>query len=130
MASARQAAPEPDRPRVVLAELDGIVHPISAEYLTEAIGEADTSGAELVVFVQSFCKPCVHGGFNFVKAFRNHRENPVRGLADFLKTGLNFLLYSFEFLKNDFDVIFHRCSFILLNTKVLARCHAVGAVSG
>lgn len=51
MASARQAAPEPDRPRVVLAELDGIVHPISAEYLTEAIGEADTSGAELVVFV-------------------------------------------------------------------------------
>jgi membrane-bound serine protease (ClpP class) len=39
------------RPRVVIAELDGIIHPVAAEYLTEAIDRADTSGAGLVVFV-------------------------------------------------------------------------------
>ena len=50
-ASARQADVEPDRPLVIVAELDGIVHPISAEYLTETIDEADTSGAAAVVFV-------------------------------------------------------------------------------
>ena len=40
-----------DRPLVIVAELDGIVHPISSEYLAEAIDEADTSGAALVVFI-------------------------------------------------------------------------------
>lgn len=39
------------RPVVVVAEVDGIIHPISAEYLEEAIDLADTSGAALVVFV-------------------------------------------------------------------------------
>lgn len=50
-ASARQPAPGPDRPLVIVAELDGIVHPISAEYLTEAIDQADTSGAAAVIIV-------------------------------------------------------------------------------
>ena len=45
-----QPSPE-ERTRVVIAELDGIIHPVSAEYLTEAIDRADTSGADLVVFV-------------------------------------------------------------------------------
>ncbi len=40
-----------ERPRVVVAELDGIIHPVSAEYLTDTIDQADTSGAEAVVFI-------------------------------------------------------------------------------
>ena len=40
-----------DRPLVNVAEHDGIVHPISSEYRAEAIDEADTSGAALVVFI-------------------------------------------------------------------------------
>lgn len=44
-------ATDPVRPIVVVAEIDGIIHPISAEYLSDAINEADTSGAELVVLV-------------------------------------------------------------------------------
>jgi membrane-bound serine protease (ClpP class) len=40
-----------DRPVVVVAEFDGIIHPISAEYLNDAIDQADTSGAALVVFI-------------------------------------------------------------------------------
>jgi len=40
-----------DRPRVVVAELDGIIHPIAAEYVDEAIAEADASGADAVVIV-------------------------------------------------------------------------------
>ena len=39
------------RPTVVLAELDGIIHPIAAEYLTGVIDDADRSNAELVVVV-------------------------------------------------------------------------------
>jgi membrane-bound serine protease (ClpP class) len=39
------------RPTVVVAELDGILQPISAEYLTGVIDQADTSAADLVVFV-------------------------------------------------------------------------------
>src|SRR5262245_15089246 len=39
------------RPIVLVAELDGIIHPISAEYLTEVIDQGDTSGAALVVFI-------------------------------------------------------------------------------
>lgn len=40
-----------DRPRVVVAELDGIIHPVSAEYLLGAIDVADTSDADLVVII-------------------------------------------------------------------------------
>ena len=39
------------RPLAIVAELDGIIHPVSAEYLTQVIDESDTSGAEVVVFV-------------------------------------------------------------------------------
>ncbi len=46
---AQEAAPP--RPLVIVAELDGIVHPVSAEYLTEAMDEADTSGAAAVVII-------------------------------------------------------------------------------
>ena len=45
------AAQSTERPTVVVAELDGIIHPLSAEYLMDVIDEADTSGAELVVFI-------------------------------------------------------------------------------
>ena len=38
-------------PAVVVAELDGIIHPIAAEYLTGVIDDADRSNAELVVVV-------------------------------------------------------------------------------
>src|SRR4029079_8591492 len=34
------------RPLAIVAELDGIIHPVSAEYLTDVINESDTSGAE------------------------------------------------------------------------------------
>lgn len=40
-----------ERPTVVIAELDGIIHPIAAEYLTGVIDDADSSNAELVVVV-------------------------------------------------------------------------------
>jgi membrane-bound serine protease (ClpP class) len=40
-----------DRPVVLVAELDGIIHPISAEYLTSVIDQGDTAGADLVVFI-------------------------------------------------------------------------------
>jgi membrane-bound serine protease (ClpP class) len=39
------------RPVALVAELDGIIHPVSAEYLTDVIDESDTSGAVLVVLV-------------------------------------------------------------------------------
>jgi membrane-bound serine protease (ClpP class) len=45
------AQPEPSARHVIVTEIDGIIHPITAEYLTDAIGVADTSGAELVVLV-------------------------------------------------------------------------------
>jgi len=41
----------PKRPLALVAELDGIVHPVSAEYLNGIIDRADTSGADVVVFV-------------------------------------------------------------------------------
>jgi membrane-bound serine protease (ClpP class) len=40
-----------ERRTVVIAELDGIIHPIAAEYLTGVIDDADSSNAELVVVV-------------------------------------------------------------------------------
>src|SRR4029450_7005548 len=41
----------PARPVVLVAEFDGIIHPISAEHLPEPIDQGDASGAALVVFV-------------------------------------------------------------------------------
>jgi membrane-bound serine protease (ClpP class) len=46
-----RAQPAANRPRAVVAELDGIIHPVSAEYLTETIDRADTTGADVVVFI-------------------------------------------------------------------------------
>jgi membrane-bound serine protease (ClpP class) len=46
-----EVAQTPDRPLAVVAELDGIIHPISAEYLTEVIDQADTSSADIVVII-------------------------------------------------------------------------------
>jgi membrane-bound serine protease (ClpP class) len=40
-----------DRPLAIVAEVDGIIHPVSAEYLTGVLGQADTSGAAVVVIV-------------------------------------------------------------------------------
>jgi membrane-bound serine protease (ClpP class) len=47
----RTQSPAADRPRALVAEVDGIIHPVSAEYLTETINQADTTGADVVVFV-------------------------------------------------------------------------------
>ena len=47
---AGQDAP-PARPRAVVAQLDGIIHPVAAEFVNDVITEADTSGAAVVVFV-------------------------------------------------------------------------------
>ena len=44
-------APANERPRVLVAELDGIIHPVSAEYVTGVIDQADTSGADVVVLI-------------------------------------------------------------------------------
>jgi membrane-bound serine protease (ClpP class) len=44
-------APSQERPRVIVAELDGIIHPVSAEYITGVIDQADTSGAAVVVLI-------------------------------------------------------------------------------
>ena len=44
-------AQEAKRPLVLVAELDGIIHPVSAEYLNAIVDRADTSGAEVVLFV-------------------------------------------------------------------------------
>ena len=38
-------------PRAIVAEYDGIIHPISAEFFDEVIAHADTSGAAVAVFV-------------------------------------------------------------------------------
>ena len=50
-AGVRVAAVSAQRPTVLVGELDGIIHPIAAEYLTGVIDQADTSNAALVVFV-------------------------------------------------------------------------------
>lgn len=44
-------SPEPVRPVVIVTEIDGIIHPISAEYLIDAIDEADASEAALLVLI-------------------------------------------------------------------------------
>jgi membrane-bound serine protease (ClpP class) len=43
--------PAQTRPVALVAEFDGIVHPISAEYLSEVIDESDASGAAVVIVV-------------------------------------------------------------------------------
>jgi membrane-bound serine protease (ClpP class) len=52
-ALAVQAAqgPAADRPVVVLAGIDGIIHPISAEFVADVIARADAAQAGLVVLV-------------------------------------------------------------------------------
>jgi membrane-bound serine protease (ClpP class) len=44
-------APPASRALAVVAEFDGIIHPISAEYLTGVIDQADTSSADIVIIV-------------------------------------------------------------------------------
>ena len=44
------AGQDPDQ-RLVVAEYDGIIHPVAAEFIDEAITRADTSGAAVVVVV-------------------------------------------------------------------------------
>jgi membrane-bound serine protease (ClpP class) len=44
------AAPEP-APRVLVAQVNALVHPVSAEFMVEAINRADAEQAALVVFV-------------------------------------------------------------------------------
>jgi membrane-bound serine protease (ClpP class) len=45
------AQPELSGRHVIVTEIDGIIHPITAEYFIDAIDAADTSDAELVVLV-------------------------------------------------------------------------------
>jgi membrane-bound serine protease (ClpP class) len=46
-----QEASAPGRPLALVAELDGIIHPISAEYLAGVFDQADTGNADVVVIV-------------------------------------------------------------------------------
>jgi membrane-bound serine protease (ClpP class) len=41
---------EPVTPVVYVAEVDSIIHPVAAEYMSETLAEADRAGASLVVF--------------------------------------------------------------------------------
>jgi membrane-bound serine protease (ClpP class) len=41
----------PATPRAIVAEYDGVIHPIAAEFFDEVIARADTSGATVTVFV-------------------------------------------------------------------------------
>ena len=43
-------APPDNRPLVITAEVDAIIHPVSAEYMVATIDRADAEGAALVVF--------------------------------------------------------------------------------
>ena len=47
--AAAQTAPH--RPLAIVAELDGIIHPVSAEYIEGVIDQADTAGADVVVII-------------------------------------------------------------------------------
>ena len=49
--NALQAQPQSSPRQVIVTEIDGIIQPVTAEYFIDAIDEADTSGAELVVLV-------------------------------------------------------------------------------
>jgi membrane-bound serine protease (ClpP class) len=48
---AQPQLPAPDERHVIVTEIDGIIQPVTAEYFTDAIDEADTSAAELIVLV-------------------------------------------------------------------------------
>ena len=48
-ASAQEVAPA--RPLVIVGELDGIIHPIAAEYCNDILNQADASSAAVVVIV-------------------------------------------------------------------------------
>jgi membrane-bound serine protease (ClpP class) len=45
------AAPATSVPRVLVAEVDGAIHPITAEFMVSAIDHADTTGASALIFV-------------------------------------------------------------------------------
>ena len=54
LATTAPAAGQPaqdERPRVVVAEYDGIIHPIAAEFVDEVIARADAAGAVATVLV-------------------------------------------------------------------------------
>lgn len=51
IAAPGQAQPAGQRPRAFVAEFDGIIHPIAAEFLTGAIDRADNSHADVLVIV-------------------------------------------------------------------------------
>lgn len=46
-----EAEPQAPPPLVIVASVDAIIHPVSAEYMVEAIDQADGRGAALVVFL-------------------------------------------------------------------------------
>src|SRR4029078_12483426 len=46
-----QSPPATDRPVAIVAELDGIIHPIAAAHLDEAITPSAPPGADVVVIV-------------------------------------------------------------------------------
>src|SRR5215204_5273106 len=51
LTSARDRAySPPDSPIVYSAVVDGIIHPVSAEYMIDTLERADRAGAQLVVF--------------------------------------------------------------------------------
>jgi membrane-bound serine protease (ClpP class) len=51
VASLRAQDSPAGRPLAIVAEIDGIIHPVSAEFLSGVIDQADAAGAEVVVFV-------------------------------------------------------------------------------
>jgi len=44
-------SPAEERPRAIVAELEGIIHPVAAEFLNETIDQADVTDTDVVVFV-------------------------------------------------------------------------------
>jgi len=50
-APAPRAQGDAPAPQVYLAEVDGVIHPVAAEYMTDVIERADEAGAALIVFI-------------------------------------------------------------------------------
>jgi membrane-bound serine protease (ClpP class) len=53
-AGGREGQPPPSQPStplVIVAEVDALIHPVTAEYMAQTIDRADAAGAALVVFV-------------------------------------------------------------------------------
>src|SRR5437762_6564512 len=50
LAVAAQLRAASDRPAVYAADVDSIIHPVSAEYMIETMARADRDGAALVIF--------------------------------------------------------------------------------